>query len=312
MQRPCNIMVFGLCILFAMDPPLVGQTPQEAQSLKELLDCAVDAEEAAYGDFREAILLRGAAAVPLLERMRVSEDRHRRIVAEGILSWIREPETNRRRQELLRVALVNSMRMVTGPIDGIIDGEIAPRGKAQPQEGMIRLDGPLVVPLGRNDLRRDSAAPFLLELIIKGAIGPASPAETERAGEKVDEFRKNQLMALDRNLDDGLWARCYAAVLVGRLDHPDVVSVLKDVLQSSKHPELRACAAAGLWNTGSDEGVEALVEAMSDSERGVRKWAYYALRDITGQDFGQEQEKYRNWWEQNKAHRRQSTEERPR
>ena len=309
MPRPCNIMVFGLCVLFAMDTPLVGQVPQEAELLKELIDRAVDAEEAAYGDAREAILLRGAAAVPLLERMQASEDRQRRIIAEGMLGWIREPEVNRRRQELLRVALVNATRMLTGPINGIIAGEIAPPGTEVLQEGMMmRPDVSWVTPLGRDDLRRNPAAPFLLELILKGAIGPASPTEIERATER----RKNQLKALCRNPDYGLWARCYAAVLVGRLDHPDVVSVLTNVLRTSEHPELRACAAAGLHNTGSDEAVEALVEAMSDSDRSVRRRAYYALRDITGQDFGQEQEKYRNWWEQNKAHRRQSTRERTR
>ncbi len=310
MHRLRNVPSFAVWFACLMGSSVAAQVPEQAQSVEELFERAVEAEGQAYADIRDAILLRGTTAVRLLEQMRASDDRNRRIVAHGMLSWAREPETNRRRQELLRVALVISIRIATGPLHGIMSGELAPGGTEEPAEDMMRLGGPFAPPLGQDELRQDSASPFLLELIIKGAIGPPSFEETERAAETRGEQRKIELVALGRNPNYQLWARCYAAVLVGRLRHPDVVPVLTGLLRASNHPELRACATAGLRNTRSVEGVAPLIDALSDLDPRVREGAFYALRDITGQDFGQDQEKYREWWEKNGAELLKSVQER--
>lgn len=300
MHRFRNVAPFGVWFACLMGSSVVAQVPEQAQSVEQLFERAVEAEGQAYADIRDAILLRGTTAVPLLEQMRPSDDRNRRIVAHGLLSWVREPETNRRRQELVRVALVNSVHMATGPLDGIIGSE-AVQDWADALPDMERSEFTRAPRLGEDELHEHAAAPFLLELIIKGAIGPPSLEEAERAGETRGELRKRDLVLLGRNPKYPLWARCYAAVLVGRLRHPDVVPVLTDLLRASKQPELRACAAAGLHNARSVEGVAPLIDALSDPDPRVREGAYYALRDITGQDFGQDQERYREWWEKNGA-----------
>jgi hypothetical protein len=47
--------------------------------------------------------------------------------------------------------------------------------------------------------------------------------------------------------------------------------------------------------------VDALIEALKDEDWGVRARAAEALREITGQDFGKDPEKWQKWWEKNKG-----------
>lgn len=123
--------------------------------------------------------------------------------------------------------------------------------------------------LPRNELHDGSSVPFLLEVLLK---------------ETTDQVR-----------------RSYAAVLVGGYDNRDAIVVLANILNSkANEPFIRACAATGLRRTKSADAVEPLINALSDEKDAVKKSATMGLKELTGQDFGTDQVKYRDWWKANK------------
>ena len=63
---------------------------------------------------------------------------------------------------------------------------------------------------------------------------------------------------------------------------------------------VRAAAAEALGEFGSQASgaVPDLIEALGDEHGGTRSSAARALRDITGQDFGEDADRWREWWEQ--------------
>ncbi len=47
-------------------------------------------------------------------------------------------------------------------------------------------------------------------------------------------------------------------------------------------------------------GFNILIAALKDSDEDIRSNAIYTLRTITGEDFGEDQERWKKWWEENK------------
>lgn len=80
---------------------------------------------------------------------------------------------------------------------------------------------------------------------------------------------------------------------------PDLITWLKD---TSLEGETRALAAEWIGFIGSDAktAVPSLIYALKDKDKEVRDNAAYALKIITGKDFGKAQEKWREWWKNNK------------
>ena len=94
--------------------------------------------------------------------------------------------------------------------------------------------------------------------------------------------------------------RCFAAALVGEYEGDDVIPVLTDILKSKREEPLRACAATGLRRTENPQVIKLLIDALSDEKNGVQDSAQHGLKWLTGQDFGTDQVKYRDWWQKNK------------
>jgi|GEM_PF-5600834 len=96
------------------------------------------------------------------------------------------------------------------------------------------------------------------------------------------------------------WVRCLAVGLVEPCEDPDVVPVISEVLTKSTSYPLRLCSVMGLRRAKSFDTVEPLIGILSDENENIRGSAQRGLKDLTGQDFGFDQAKYREWWNQNK------------
>jgi len=69
----------------------------------------------------------------------------------------------------------------------------------------------------------------------------------------------------------------------------------------SKSLGTREAAVYALGKLKDPRAVEPLIEALKDKEPEVPPNADYALREITGQDFGIDPEKWQKWWGENKG-----------
>ena len=277
-----------------------AQVGNEKEDLQKLFDRAVAAEGLEYAQLRDAIVARGVEAVPFLKQKCSDKDRTHRILAAAMLSWINEPQENKRREELVHQVLVwvHSRHFRSGMLTSVGAEALGPysRGHAR-GEGRIELE---------DELHEVSAVPFLLELVLKGVIGRPRPEDAERYTYRRSKPTERSILVAAKNPKYCLWARWYATALVGGLQGADVIPVLTDLLQSNKSYELRACAATGLRRTKRLDVVEPLIAALADEMSAVRRSARYALVKITGEDYGwqdidQQQGKYRTWWKQNKA-----------
>lgn len=64
---------------------------------------------------------------------------------------------------------------------------------------------------------------------------------------------------------------------------------------------VRAVAAGALGKLKDVRAVELLISALRDEDSPVRFNAAWALEEITGQNFGQNSERWQEWWEKNKT-----------
>ena len=68
-----------------------------------------------------------------------------------------------------------------------------------------------------------------------------------------------------------------------------------------KNPRVRQRAAFILGMSKDPRAVEPLIAALKDGDTTVQDRAAEALVKITGQDFGKDQGKWRQWWKENQA-----------
>lgn len=47
--------------------------------------------------------------------------------------------------------------------------------------------------------------------------------------------------------------------------------------------------------------IDPLIATLNDEDENVRKAVVYVLIEFTGEDFGEDQVNWREWWDQNKA-----------
>uniref|UniRef100_A0A7C2K2T5 HEAT repeat domain-containing protein n=1 Tax=candidate division WOR-3 bacterium TaxID=2052148 RepID=A0A7C2K2T5_UNCW3 len=75
-----------------------------------------------------------------------------------------------------------------------------------------------------------------------------------------------------------------------------LISALKDV-----NWHVREAVAYALGEIKDLRAVEPLISALKDVNSSVRRAAAKALEEITGQNFGEDQAKWQEWWEKNKG-----------
>ena len=124
----------------------------------------------------------------------------------------------------------------------------------------------------------------------------ASQPVPETLGQAKDEVQR-----LIDDLKDSSWQiRWYAASALGEMKETRAVEPLIGILKNDKQGYVRAMAAWALGEIKDRRAVEPLIGAITDESNDVTKAAPLALKEITGQDFGKDPAKWKEWWEKNK------------
>jgi HEAT repeat protein len=110
--------------------------------------------------------------------------------------------------------------------------------------------------------------------------------------DQVDRLIKN----IDSTYRD---LRMSSVWTLGKVDDPRAFEALVSAL---KHEDLgvRIAAAEELGNKKNPKAVDPLITGLKENEEAVREAFANALQKITEKDFGQDHEKWQNWWNQNK------------
>ena len=115
----------------------------------------------------------------------------------------------------------------------------------------------------------------------------------EVLGETKDEVER-----LINDLKDESWQiRWYAAQALGGAKDLRAVEPLIAVLKKDKHVYVRATTAWALGEIKDRRAVKPLIDALGDEIRDVRRNAAWALKKITGKDFGEDPAQWQKWWE---------------
>lgn len=117
----------------------------------------------------------------------------------------------------------------------------------------------------------------------------------ERIGPEAVDAVPALIQALE---DESVQVRKAAVGALGGIGPEEgVVLALTQALED-EHADVRWAAIKALERIGPEEGaVPALIQALGDEERQVRKAAAGALETITGQDFGEDADRWQEWWE---------------
>jgi HEAT repeat protein len=112
---------------------------------------------------------------------------------------------------------------------------------------------------------------------------------------------KDEVQRLIDDLKDPSWQiRWYAASALGEMKEPRALEPLIAMLKNDQNGYVRAMAAWALGKIKDRRAVEPLIDGVTDESSDVKKMAPQALKEITGQDFGKDPVKWREWWEKNK------------
>jgi WD40 repeat protein len=115
-------------------------------------------------------------------------------------------------------------------------------------------------------------------------------------GEIKDTRAVERLITVFKDKDlDVRYAATQALKKIGDAAVKPLIACLKD-----KDPYVREVAIAILRDMKEPKAIEPLITALKDEDWNVRNTTAKALKNITGQDFGKDQAKWQEWWEQNK------------
>jgi HEAT repeat protein len=111
----------------------------------------------------------------------------------------------------------------------------------------------------------------------------------------------DEVEQLIKQLSDDLWqTRWDAAAALGETKDPRAVDPLIVTLKD-ENSYVRMTAARSLGMIGDKRAINALIASLKeDDSHGVQKNAVLALKQLTGQDFGKDPDKWQKWWDQTK------------
>jgi HEAT repeat protein len=111
---------------------------------------------------------------------------------------------------------------------------------------------------------------------------------------------KRAVKPLIKALKDERWeVRLRAAESLGNLRYKKAVKPLIKTLKDERLV-VKAKAAEALGNIKDTRAVSPLIDLLSEKEEAIKDKAVKALIKITGEDLGDEREKWIEWWKENK------------
>lgn len=89
--------------------------------------------------------------------------------------------------------------------------------------------------------------------------------------------------------------RLLAVKTLGGIRDKDAVDVLMNAIMEDTNRYVREESAIALGKIGDKKAVPALIKALKDPYKDIQLRASYSLKDITGQNFGRDYEKWSSW-----------------
>ncbi len=241
----------------------LGQESVDQLHLEGLFAKALVGDGKLYTSVRQDILADKGATV-FLSAKAENTNLLARVLARAMLSWETDAATNIWRNDRIIASL-----------DVMLASAASPLQKIQSELDAIRRTV-------TSSPAEEASAVVLLEIALKGPTIPMDP-----------KYR--------RVPSDGMWVRCVAAGLAGTYADPDVPRVLAILAKDASQACIRACAMTGLRKTETPQAVELLISGLSDNDKSVQEAAHLGLKRLTHQDFGTDQRKYQDWWEENRT-----------
>ncbi len=144
-------------------------------------------------------------------------------------------------------------------------------------------------------------APELAKLL--GSFEEVAHPQNRHARERLGAIAAASLVrlgALDTLLEavasaGSDYARADAASVLHELGGGRTLDALATALRRDKSSRVRKAAAKSLGSLRNGQGIAPLIEALQDSDKGVRREAADALKDITREDFGEDAARWRQW-----------------
>lgn len=139
-------------------------------------------------------------------------------------------------------------------------------------------------------------------LLSTGCIGKKKSPRKKRIktfARKVLIDKPKQALSLAKRM---AYAKAKKAVVLlkelRQYGHTAIV-ILRDMLKAKDWRE-RTRAAWALGKLGAVAAIDELIDRVDDKARHVRDAALFALKKLTGKDFGRNKSCWREWWEKNK------------
>lgn len=132
--------------------------------------------------------------------------------------------------------------------------------------------------LGEMGEKAAAAVPFLVAI-----LGDSAAVETDQGQVEPNSPGKEAAVSLVR---------------IGKFSVKPLILALQE-----EEPLVREMAAWTLGKIDDARAVEPLIRALKDEEPVVRESAAGALQEITGEDFGQDQQEWQLWWNKQESKR---------
>jgi len=176
-------------------------------------------------------------------------------------------------------------------------GKRKERRAVQPLIEMLRSEGrtPAAKALGKIG---DPAAVDALLDALKDDFSVLRKESAEALGLIGDPRAVNGLIPLLRDEEEDV--RYQAAWALGELKDPTAVPHLIEALEDSNE-QVRYDAAEALGKIQDPRSVEPLIQKLNDIDADVQRKAEMVLMKMTGNDFGQDAERWSRWWAENKS-----------
>lgn len=135
------------------------------------------------------------------------------------------------------------------------------------------------------------------ERLLFGVLSEFVRKATIEAQDKMKDIRVVEPLIKALGIGDSDdWTSVYrAAELLGELKDPRAVEPLIKAL-GAKRIDVRRQVITALGKLKDSRAVEPLIKALGDSEDSIRNISSKALMEITNEDYGQEVDKWLDWW----------------